>query len=383
MLVGAGRRRSAASVVAVSITITIGVACTSLGWSSEVAAGSACASGPTYAVRSGDGWFAIADRVDVSVDDLLDANDADVDDVLLAGDLLCLPVGADIGAACGSSYTVRSGDGWFAIADRVDAAVRSLLGANGADLTDSIHPGEVLCLPSGATSTASSSPGDATGENGTTYTVALGDSWFDIARRASTSMQSLLAANGASTSTVIVPGQSLRLPSGASRPASTSTPSNTWVDLEALPIQGPCGYGDTWHHARSGGRAHVGTDMFTISGNYVYAVVDGRLTDRDWDQPGRISGNAWTLAGGDGTTYYYAHLADFNPALGIGSSVRAGEIIGWLGSSGNASAPHLHFEIRPGGGAPINPYPILRAEGGCHAGTPYTQPGGWVPDRIG
>ena len=187
-------------------------------------------------------------------------------------------------------------------------------------------------------------------------------------------MRSLLAVNSAGSADGLMPGDVVALPEGADVPAAAS------VRLEAAPTQGPCGYADTWGAPRSGGRSHAGTDIFSRSGAYVYAVVDGRLTDRVWNGAGRNAGNAWTLTGPDGTRYFYAHLTDFAPEVGVGSYVEAGQIIGWLGGTGNASSPHLHFEIRPGGGAAVNPYGILRAQGGCNQGRPYTQPGGWVPD---
>jgi murein DD-endopeptidase MepM/ murein hydrolase activator NlpD len=163
-------------------------------------------------------------------------------------------------------------------------------------------------------------------------------------------------------------------------PASAGAASGR-IALEALPTQGPCWYSDSWGHPRSGGRKHVGVDIFTVPGEYVYAVADGRLTLRKWAQPGNISGNAWRLTADNGTAYFYAHLSDFAPGLSTGSRVEAGQIIGWIGKTGNTTVDHLHFEIRPGGGSPVNPYPILQSQGGgCNRGTPYTQPGGWVPD---
>jgi murein DD-endopeptidase MepM/ murein hydrolase activator NlpD len=114
-------------------------------------------------------------------------------------------------------------------------------------------------------------------------------------------------------------------------------------------------------------------------------VVDGTLTNRVWDRPGRRAGNAWwlTAADGSGTYFFYAHLADFAPGLEVGSKVKAGEIIGFMGNTGNSAFPHLHLEIHPNGGPPVNPYPIVKQHGGCKTGEGYRQPNGWVPTVSG
>ncbi|MDJ0771779.1 MAG: LysM peptidoglycan-binding domain-containing protein [Ilumatobacter sp.] len=379
MLVGAELRRSVASFVTSSVATAAAVAVAVVVTPTPAVAGFACSSdAPTYTVKSGDGWFAIADRVEVSARSLVEANGASLADLLVPGDRLCLPRDADVTGACGSTYTVSGGDGWYRIADRAGTSVSSLLAANGATLDRAIHPGETVCLPDGAAATSGETSGSSAAGGGT-YTVSRGDSWFGIAARADVSARSLLAANDASSSDLIVPGQVIRLPAGATQPASSGASTRGWVDLDALPVQGPCWYADTWHAPRSGGRLHKGVDLITPSGAYVYAVVDGRLTSRIWDQPGRLSGNAWTLTGDDGTSFFYAHLIDFAPEVRVGSRVEAGQIIGWVGSTGNSSAPHLHFEIRPGGGEAVNPYPTVHAAGGCNRGTPYRQPGGWIP----
>jgi murein DD-endopeptidase MepM/ murein hydrolase activator NlpD len=147
-------------------------------------------------------------------------------------------------------------------------------------------------------------------------------------------------------------------------------------------MQGPCWFSDDWGDPRGAGRRHEGTDLFAGVGSYVYAVVDGTLTRRAWDQPGLRSGNAWwlTAADGSGTYYFYAHLADFAPELSVGSRVEAGQIIGFMGNTGNSAFPHLHFEVHPDGGGAVNPYPLLRSLGGCRSGEQYRQPSGWIPD---
>lgn len=376
MQVGAACRRFSVGVLIGLVAVTVGAASAP---SSVSAAGFSCSSDPSYEVRSGDSWYGIAEQVDVGVQALVDANDASIRSLLRPGDHVCLPGGADLSGAC-NSYTVSSGDSWASIGSRAGSSASAVAQANGVRTSATIHPGDTICLPSGTSlsSGSSTSAGSSGGSNsgGGSYMVARGDSWAAIASRAGVSMRSLLSANGASSSDLLLPGDLLRLPAGASLALASS------VRMDAAPTQGPCGYSDTWGQARSGGRSHQGTDIFPGWGNYVYAVADGKLTSRIWDGAGRNAGNAWSLTGDDGTRYFYAHLSDFAPGLQVGSSVRAGQIIGWVGTTGNASAAHLHFEIRPGGGSPVNPYPILRAQGGCNGATPYTQPSGWIPNRI-
>lgn len=347
----------------------------------------------TYQVRPGDTWFGIAQGASVPMTEVLAANRATVDTALHPDDIVCLPAGAVTQSSCtpsnAATYTVAAGDGWSGIAAAAGVTLGALLTANNASQDRVLHPADAVCMPPGATmpsgqatavAAADTSASSSAGSGGPTYTVARGDSWSAIALAAEITLGALLAANDASADRVLHPGDAVRLPAGAKVPTSTA-PAR--VRLDALPVQGPCWYADTWQAPRGGGRRHVGVDIFTQRGEYVYAVVDGTLSGRAWDQPGRRSGNAWWLTSADGrTSFFYAHLADFAPELKVGSKVRAGQIIGWVGATGNASAVHLHFEVQPNGKA-VNPHPVLAAAGGCNAGTPYKQPGGWVPDAIG
>jgi len=130
--------------------------------------------------------------------------------------------------------------------------------------------------------------------------------------------------------------------------------SGSWV----CPVQGPVSFTDTYGSPRGGGRTHKGNDMFSPRGTPVVAVTDGSV----FFQGDPLGGNAAYVNGHDGNTYYYAHLNDY---VGGARSVKAGELIGHVGNTGDASdAPsHLHFEIRPGGpnGRAIDPYSTLAA----------------------
>ena len=119
------------------------------------------------------------------------------------------------------------------------------------------------------------------------------------------------------------------------------------------PVAGPNAYADTWGAPRSGGRRHQGVDMMSPAGTPLVAVEAGTVQMKT----NALGGNVVWLSGGSGTKYYYAHLSAWE---GSSRSVGQGEVIGYVGATGNTSANHLHFEVHPGGVA-VNPYPYVRA----------------------
>jgi murein DD-endopeptidase MepM/ murein hydrolase activator NlpD len=76
---------------------------------------------------------------------------------------------------------------------------------------------------------------------------------------------------------------------------------------------------------------------------------------------GGLGGITLWLRADTGDEYYYAHLEDWAPGLRVGQRVEAGELVGFVGNSGNArgTATHLHFEYHPGGGSAVNPTPLV------------------------
>jgi murein DD-endopeptidase MepM/ murein hydrolase activator NlpD len=139
-------------------------------------------------------------------------------------------------------------------------------------------------------------------------------------------------------------------------PVTTQAPEPAPVVVKTgfqCPVAGPVAFGDTWGAARSGGRRHEGVDMMAALGTPVVAVVSGSVQMKTTN----LGGNSAWVTGNDGNKYFYAHL---NAWEGSSRSVSAGEVIGYVGHTGNTTANHLHFEIHPGGGAAVNPYPTVR-----------------------
>jgi murein DD-endopeptidase MepM/ murein hydrolase activator NlpD len=125
----------------------------------------------------------------------------------------------------------------------------------------------------------------------------------------------------------------------------------------SCPVSRPYSYVDSWGAARSGGRSHKGTDIMNPMGNKLHAYVDGVIHRQSTSSLGGISLYLW---GDDGNEYYYAHLSRY--ASRVGQRVKAGELVAYNGQTGNArfTAPHLHFEVHPGHGAAVNPYPWVK-----------------------
>jgi murein DD-endopeptidase MepM/ murein hydrolase activator NlpD len=72
----------------------------------------------------------------------------------------------------------------------------------------------------------------------------------------------------------------------------------------------------------------------------------------------------------DGTYFTYLHMLELAPGIKVGTKVKAGDVIGYVGNTGNSGTPHLHMEVHPKGGSAINPYPLVKAINACSVTTP-------------
>lgn len=142
---------------------------------------------------------------------------------------------------------------------------------------------------------------------------------------------------------------------GATTPSTPPDPSDTPPSSDAFlcPVPGST-FIDSWGAPRSGGRSHQGVDMMASAGTPIYAPVAGEVSHRGVS----LGGLSFFLYGDNGNTYFGTHLSGYAAS----GHVVAGTVIGYVGATGNANGiNHLHFEIWPGGGSPVNPYPTVAA----------------------
>jgi murein DD-endopeptidase MepM/ murein hydrolase activator NlpD len=144
---------------------------------------------------------------------------------------------------------------------------------------------------------------------------------------------------------------------GGGAPSSSFVPDSSF----SFPVTSPYSYCDSWHAPRVG-HLHQGTDIFALRGTPARACVNGQVLRMS---NGKLGGIGITLIDHEGNTYYYGHLDGYAAGVSKGMQVSSGQIIGYVGDTGNAKGtpPHVHFEIHPGGGSATNPYPILKLVG--------------------
>lgn len=280
------------------------------------------AASSSYVVKPGDTLSEIAREFDTSVAAIAGANGITNPDRIRVGQELVIPGS--------SAYIVQPGDTLEKIARKTGTTVAVLAEANGITNPNLLYIGTQLQL-SVPEHTFTAETGSAT-----TYTVQSGDTLGGIAARFKTTVSSLVELNRIANPNLIRVGMTLAVDGGG------------WL----CPVPGGTFFND-WGFPRSGGRFHEGNDIFAPRGTPIVAPVAGTL----YQIVGNIGGYQFNLEGDDGNLYIGSHMDRFAKD----GYVQAGDIIGYVGDSGNAkgSRPHLHFEIVADGESTVNPYPTL------------------------
>jgi Peptidase family M23 len=159
-------------------------------------------------------------------------------------------------------------------------------------------------------------------------------------------------------------------PPAAPTPAVHAPPAGVHPQLTAkgyvFPVYGPASFSDDFGAPRADTLWHHGNDVFAPLGTPVLAVADGTLFLVGWNT---VGGNRLWLRDLQGNEFYYAHLSAYSPLARAGAHVHAGDVIGFVGATGDAvgTPPHLHFEAHPvelqwmGYDGVVDPYPYLVA----------------------
>lgn len=291
-------------------------------------------SSQVHVVAAGETLGDIAQHYAASADAIVRANDLADPNLIRVGERLSIPGGPE-GSGGTDHHVVQAGETLSSIAAKHGISASDLAEANGITNPELLYVGTRLAL-SGQSYVA-----EAAGESeASTHTVAGGETLAGIADMHGVTIEEIARANGIVDPNRIRIGETLTIPGGG------------WV----CPVSG-ASYVNDWGFPRSGDRFHQGTDLFAPRGAEVVAPVGGQIKLIT----GEVGGLQFFLYGDDGVTYVGTHL----DAFGRSGRVEAGQVIGYVGDTGNARGgpTHLHFEMHPGDGDPINPYPTLQQSG--------------------
>ena len=310
------------------------------GWAALTIGCLVVAGGSAYTVERGDTLSEIAARSGTSVSALAEANSLGNPNLIYVGQRLTIPGrgqdagGAQSGEASVRTHVVAAGESLGAIAAHFGLTVEQLAQANGIIDPSRIMAGSLLRIAA----EAPPPPGSPTASTGT-HVIRAGENLSTIASRYGVSVARLVDVNDLADADRIVAGQQLTVP---------GSEGTAW----ACPWSGSASYVNDFGVPKPDGRFHEGIDVYAPGESPILAPVAGVVEQ----VLGSRAGRQVTLRGDDGYTYIVAHLASF----GASGRVAAGEVVGTVGTSGNARGvpPQTHFEMHNDGA--VNPYVTLR-----------------------
>lgn len=303
--------------------LAMGVLVVSLCVSKPAAAQETVQSGSVmHVVNKGETLWSIGARYGVSVDQLIRLNELSDPDRLVIGQKLVIREGEAL------IHIVQKGDTLTAIARQYDVRRQDLIALNELETPNLLSIGQELII---------------TPRWQRTHVVAPGDTLWDVARTYEVSVDAISAANGLSNPNTLRIGTELIIPAigGAdsgpvvAASARVTAPTSQGPAL-AWPVSGrvTSNFGQRW------GRMHYGIDIAAPMGTPVYAALAGTVTYSDW---AGTYGMLVTIDHGDGVETRYAHNSRL--LVKVGDKVQAGQRIALVGSTGESTGPHLHFEV--------------------------------------
>ncbi len=304
----------------------------------------------TVTVRPGDTLFEIALRHGLTVEDLIAYNDLD-GTMIHPGQELALAPG-DV-APEPLQVVLGVGDSLWVLARRYDSTIADIAAANGIEQTATLRVGDKLIIPG----RYAASDLDVGGPAHVEIVVSANDTLWGIAQEHGSNVSAIMSANNLTSDRLHV-GQRLRIVPGAEVKATrAAVPAPIVSDAAGAPMVWPLNGVITsrfgYRQLRvSGSNFHTGLDIDGDTGDPIVAAVAGTVTHAGWR-----GGYGYLVVVTNGNTeYYYAHASEL--LVEEGQQVKVGQPVARVGSTGNSTGPHLHFEVRVDGD-PVDPLPIL------------------------
>jgi murein DD-endopeptidase MepM/ murein hydrolase activator NlpD len=246
------------------------------------------------------------------------------------GDALVVPASDRI-----ATYVVRDGDTLSEIADMFSVSVNTVIWANSLKSAKDVHPGDtLLILP----------------VSGVEHTVKRGDTLASLAQKYRADADEIAAYNGLASGGALAAGATVIIPGGEIVPVPAAKPAARTSGTTRIAAAGGAAVNGYWANPLPGGiltqRVHGwnGVDIAAPRGTPIRAAAGGSVVvARNGGWNGGY-GNYVVITHANGTQTLYAHMTQ--TAVGNGQVVAAGQIIGYVGTTGLATGPHLHFEVR-------------------------------------
>jgi len=307
-----------------------------------------------HIVKAGDSLWSISRKYGVSSEVIAEVNNLKDKDLLSIGQRLEIPaIGGGISGKEKEqqpiiiTYTVVKGDTLWSISKKFDVKMNSIISTNNLKEISRLSIGQKLKIPITNMDIAKAEGyNQESGIEDIIYYVKKGESLWSISRNYNVKLEAIIAANNISDASKISVGQPLRIPN------VSGTRSNICNFI--WPIRGriTSPFGIRTLNGRK--EFHSGIDIGGSLGANIMAAESGRVSYAGYM---RGYGNVIILSHDGGYSTVYAHNSV--NLVKKGQYVKKGSVIAKLGRSGNATGPHLHFEIRFGG-KPLNPLSFLK-----------------------